>query len=315
MLAYSGKGRFYVEPVNLSEVVEEMTHMLEVSISKRAILRYNFAETLPAVEADVTQLRQVIMNLITNASEAIGDRSGVISVTTGVMHCDREYLSETYLDDDLPEGPYVYAEVADTGCGMDDEARVRLFEPFFTTKFAGRGLGLAAVLGIIRGHRGAIKVYSEPGKGTTVKVLLPISDQPVARPGDSPAPETAIELDGRVLLVDDEETVRLVASRMLDRLGFEVVTASNGREALEILEGDPDGFSCVLLDLTMPHMDGEETFREIRRLAPKLPVIISSGYNQQEVTQRFLGKGLAGFVQKPYQLASLLDVIRSAMDE
>ncbi|MBI5657006.1 MAG: histidine kinase, partial [Geobacter sp.] len=163
MLAYSGKGRFVVEPVDLNQLVEEMTSMLEVSISKKAILRYHLTRPLPAIEADPTQIRQIVMNLTINASEAIGEKSGVISVFTGCMECDRKYLAETWLDKDFVEGLYVFLEVADTGCGMDRETIERVFEPFFTTKFTGRGLGMAAILGIVRGHKGAIKVYSEPG--------------------------------------------------------------------------------------------------------------------------------------------------------
>ena len=153
MLAYSGKGRFVVEALNLNEIVEEMTRLLEVSISKNAVLKYNFADNLPAIVADGTQIRQVIMNLITNASEAIGDDDGEIAVRTSVQFLSHDYLSKTYVNDELTEGLYVCLEVADTGCGMDAEAKARLFDPFYSTKFAGRGLGLAAVLGIIRGHR------------------------------------------------------------------------------------------------------------------------------------------------------------------
>jgi signal transduction histidine kinase len=174
MLAYSGKGRFVVQSVRLAVVVEEMMSMLQVSISKKAIMRFSFMEHEPAIEADVTQLRQIVLNLVTNASDAIGDRSGVISVSTGVIECDRAYLTTTWLNDPLAEGFYAYLEVADSGCGMTREQLPKIFDPFFTTKFTGRGLGLAAVLGIVRGHKGAIKVYSEIGKGTTFKVLFPV---------------------------------------------------------------------------------------------------------------------------------------------
>ena len=177
MLAYSGKGNFVVEAIDLNRLVEEMGHMLEVSISKKAVLRYNLAQPLPAVEADATQIRQIIMNLVINASEAIGDKSGVIAITTGCLECDEAYLQDVWLTDPIPTGLYVFLEVADTGCGMDEETLAKIFDPFFTTKFTGRGLGMAAVLGIVRGHKGAIKVYSEPGKGSTFKVLLPASRQ------------------------------------------------------------------------------------------------------------------------------------------
>ena len=314
MLAYSGKGRFVVEAVDLSELVQEMTHMLEVSVSKKAVLRYEFADNLPAVEADATQIRQVIMNLITNASDAVGDRSGVISIVTGLMDVERSYLHETYLDEDLPEGLYVTLEVADTGCGMDAETQDKLFDPFFTTKFTGRGLGMAAVLGIIRGHSGAIRVYSELGQGTTMKLLLPAAGPPVAATrGD--AKKARWKGSGTVLLVDDEESVRAIGKAMLERLGMKVILAADGVEAVDIYREQADGIDCVILDLTMPRMNGEEAYRELRRIRDGVHVIMSSGYNQQDVTQRFVGKDLGGFIQKPYTLLSLATALQGALDE
>ena len=310
MLAYSGRGKFVIQVVDLGEVVEEMTHMLEVSISKKVVMRFNFAPHLPPVEADVTQLRQVIMNLIVNASEAIGDKSGVIAISTGAMECDRAYLSETWLDEAQPTGLYVYLEVADTGCGMDKATLSKIFDPFFTTKFTGRGLGLAAVLGIVRGHKGAIKVYSEPGRGTTFKILLPASRRPAKRLRSETSPAPSWKGSGTVLLVDDEETIRALGKQMLERLGFSVLLAADGREGLQVFSERRDEIHCVLLDLTMPHMDGEEAFREMRRLRHDVRVILSSGYNEQEVSQRFVGKGLAGFIQKPYQLSVLEKTLR-----
>ena len=254
------------------------------------------------------------MNLITNASEAIGDRSGIISITTGAVDCDRAYLTESYLDEELPEGLYVSLEVADTGCGMDAETRAKLFDPFFTTKFTGRGLGLAAVLGIVRGHRGAIKIYSEPGKGTTFKVLFPAVDaEPRSVADRKPPDREAWRGEGTVLLVDDEEAIRALGKRMLERAGFDVLTANDGRDAVELYREHGDQIVCVILDLTMPQMDGEEAFREMRRIRSDVCVIVSSGYNEQEVTQRFVGKGLAGFIQKPYKFNRLLDQVRQAL--
>ncbi len=314
MLAYSGRGRFVVGRYDLSEIVQEMAQILKVSVSKNAILRYNFTADLPAVEVDATQMRQVIMNLITNASEALGDQSGVISVSTGVMDCDRAYLGDSYLDDKLPEGKYVFLEIADTGAGMDEETRRRIFDPFFTTKFTGRGLGLAAVLGIVRGHKGAIKVYSEVGHGTTFKVLLPAKEWVL---GDREPRATQIVHPLRsgetILLVDDDPEVRDVGTQMLGRLGFKVLTAADGQEGLKVFQECGGEIACVILDLTMPGMGGEEVFRELRRLRPDVRVILSSGYNEQEVTQRFAGKGLAGFVQKPYRMASLKEILNRVL--
>jgi len=324
MLAYSGKGRFVVEPIDLNEFVEEMGHLLEVSISKKAVLKYNFADNLPPIDGDATQIRQIIMNLITNASEAIGDKSGVIALSTGAMECDRTYLDDVHeilragLDEPLPESLYVYIEVADTGCGMDSETVKKIFDPFFTTKFTGRGLGMAAVLGIVRGHGGAINIYSEPGKGTTFKVLFPAGESPengaVIQRRDTSASE-AWKARGTVLIADDEETVRAVGKQMLGRMGFEVLTAADGREAVEVFGDHADEIDCVLLDLTMPHMDGEQAFRQLRRLRPDVVVILCSGYNEQDATQRFAGKGLAGFIQKPYNMAALREKLMQVLPD
>lgn len=314
MLAYSGKGKFVVRPINLSELVEEMSHLLEVSISKRAVLKYHFAENLPLVEVDATQIRQVVMNLIMNASDAIGDKSGVITVSTGAIEADKDYLSETYLDDDLPEGCYVYVEVSDTGCGMDEETKSRIFDPFFTTKFTGRGLGLAAVLGIVRGHRGALKIYSQVGRGTTMKVLFPCSDETQSsslQQGKDHADDW--KASGKVLVVDDDETVLVVAKRMLENHGFEVLTAGDGTKGVELFQAYKDEIVLVLLDMTMPHMDGDEAFREMRRIRGDARVILSSGYNEQDATNRFAGKGLAGFIQKPYRTNQLLAKVRETL--
>jgi len=313
MLAYSGKGRFVIQRVYLAEVVGEMTQMLNVSVSKKAVLRFNHAAQVPAVELDVTQLRQIILNLVINASDAIGDRSGVIAISTGVMSCDEAYLATTWLGEEVPAGLYSYLEVADSGCGIPKEQLAKIFDPFFTTKFTGRGLGLAAVLGIVRGHHGALKVYSEVGRGTTFKVLFPVPADAGAVPSLAEEPVARWQGHGHILLVDDEESIRAIAQRLLERLGFQVLTASDGREAVEVVREQGDRLTCVLLDLTMPHMDGEETFREIRRLRVDLPVVLSSGYSEQDVVQRFSGKGLAGFVPKPFSLPSLQTALMKAL--
>jgi PAS domain S-box-containing protein len=312
MLAYSGKGKFVVEAIDLNRLMEEMLHMLEVSISKKAVLRLNLMPELPPVEADATQMHQVVMNLVINASEAIGDKSGVIAITTGSMECSHSYLKDVWQDDELHEGRYVYLEIADTGCGMDKETLSRLFDPFFTTKFTGRGLGMAAVLGIVRGHKGSIKVYSEPGKGTSFKILLPAGARTVV-PSANPGHAVTLRGAGSVLLVDDEKEVRDIGSEMLEELGFSVVTADDGWKAAELFKSSPD-IDFVILDLTMPHMDGEQCFRELRQIRPDVKVIMSSGFNEQEVTQKFAGKGLAGFIQKPYRLSVLREAIMAVQE-
>ena len=313
MLAYSGKGRFVVEQIDLSRLIEDITRLLEISISKKCVIKYNLMQGLPSVAADATQMRQVIMNLMINASEAIGDRSGVITITTGAMYCDSAYLSETYLDENLPEGLYVYLEVADNGTGMSEAVRARVFEPFFTTKFTGRGLGLAAVLGIVRGHRGALKIYSEQDVGSTFKALFPATDLPASLEEALQTPALEWRGSGTVLVIDDEETARGLARHMFERMGFEVLSASDGREGLELFRLNRERIRLVLLDMTMPHMDGEETFRELRRIQVAVRVILTSGYNEQTATSRFAGKGLAAFIQKPYRFEQLRSTVRNVL--
>lgn len=314
MLAYSGKGKFRTGVIDLNRMIEESGRLLEVSISKRATLSFGLSPEIPCVEADPVQLRQVVMNLITNASEAIGDRGGVISVTTGAMECDADYLCGAYVDENLPEGLYVYTEVNDTGCGMSEETLQRLFDPFFTTKFTGRGLGMSAVLGIVRGHKGAIKVLSEVDKGTSVKILLPASGELVEGPADTEE-DADWQGSGTILLVDDEETVRVVAKRMLTRLGFDVITADDGREAVDIARERHDEIDCVILDFTMTHMDGVQTFRELRRVQSDMRVILASGYSEDEIADRFAGKGLSGVIQKPYSSDAIAAKLREALGE
>ncbi|MEA3265369.1 MAG: PAS domain S-box protein [Candidatus Fermentibacteria bacterium] len=306
MLAYSGKGKFLIEKIDLNEAVDEMTHILEVSISKKAVIKYHYSRDLPLIEADATQIRQIIMNLVTNASDAIERTSGVISIKTGAMDCNSDYLASTYIDESLDSGQYIYVEVTDTGCGMSMETQKKLFDPFFTTKFTGRGLGLSAVLGIIRGHRGAIKVYSEPGRGTSIRVLFPSCDcSAVSSKKLKGGTEEQWTCPGTILLVDDEETILSVGSQMLQRIGFDVLTASDGYEAVKVFQENASNITLVILDLIMPHLDGEETFRELRRIREDVRVIMCSGYNEQEVTQRFAGKSIAGFIHKPYRYKEL----------
>jgi len=283
---------------------------LQVSISKRAVMKFNLGSGLPVVLGDATQLRQVVMNLVINASEAISEKSGFIGITTGLTRADRAYLSGAFFARDLPEGDYVSLEISDNGGGMSPEVLEKIFDPFFTTKFTGRGLGLAAVLGIVRGHNGALKVFSEQGWGTTFKILLPCAEG-VAEELATTAPGLADwKGSGRVLVVDDEETVRVTTARMLEASGFTTKLADHGRTGVEEFTADPDGYTLVLLDLTMPHMDGDEAFRLIRELRPNARVLLMSGFNEQEAIARFTGKGLAGFIQKPFTFPALREKLQ-----
>ncbi len=314
MLAYSGKGRFVVQPLSLNDVVREMGHLLSVSISKKVVIKYNFFAELPSVMADATQMRQVVMNLITNASEAIGEASGVVTLSTGVMDCDEAYLRGVVGDNDPhPAGQYVYLEVSDTGCGMDQDTLGRIFDPFFTTKFMGRGLGLAAVLGMVRRHHGAIRVQSQPGIGSTFQVLFPPAAQPCLPA--QPEPDLTVGATGTntVLVVDDEPEVLEVASLSLSQLGFRVLTAPDGRAALDVFRTHAGEIDAVLLDLMMPHLNGAEVFEQMQRLRPNVPVVVASGYSEEDVVTRLAGGAYAGFVQKPFRATALATKLRAAM--
>ena len=317
MLAYSGRGRFVIQRLDLRVLIGELDPILGATVSKNVTLRQVISGDVPPIEADPSQIRQVIMNLIINASESCGLEPGVITITLGARDCDSDTFAASVIRDELPEGRYVFVEITDTGCGMDDATRARIFEPFFTTKFTGRGLGLAAVLGIVRGHRGAIQLYSEKGRGTMFRLLFPVAAEPTAQ---SKAPAAATQNwrgSGTVLLADDEATVRDVGKKMLQRLGFNVILANDGLEAVRLFREAVverlENIECVLLDLTMPRMDGQAAFLEIRRMRPRVPVILSSGYNEQEVTQKFAGKAFTSFVQKPYQILDLAAKLREVL--
>ncbi|HEX03939.1 MAG TPA: response regulator, partial [Bacteroidetes bacterium] len=316
MLAYSGKGSFIIEPMDLSKAIEEMYNLLKVSISRHCELDCDYSDDVPMVNGDATQIRQVVMNLITNASDAIGDNVGTITIRTGRMELTKGSLGAVYLDKDLEEGLYSYVEVSDTGCGMDKETIDKMFDPFFTTKFTGRGLGLAAVLGILRSHKGMFKVYSELGKGTTIRALLPASDQQVI-PDDSKTDQIELNTNasGTVLVVDDDETVRQVAEMMLQGFGYTVRTAVDGMDACELYTREGESIDLVILDMSMPRMDGEETFNELKKIDADVRVMLSSGYNEQETMSDFDGDGLCGFIQKPYQMSELILQVQESLSK
>jgi PAS domain S-box-containing protein len=310
LLAYSGKGHFEVRPIDLSVHVRELATLLETTISKKVQLRLELTQDMPPVSADIAQLQQIVMNLVINGAEAIGDQRGTVLVTTGLQNIDEFYVQSLFSSEGIAPGDYVYLEVHDTGCGMDEATKMRIFDPFFTTKFTGRGLGLAAVMGIVRGHKGAIKVYSSPGKGTTFKVFFPAAEGTAARP----APEVmTFRGEGVALVVDDDQGVREAASRLLEFFGFSVLQAVDGRHGTEVFRQHESEIVIVILDMTMPEMNGEETFREIRRVRSDVPVILTSGYNEIEATRRFTAKGLAGFLQKPFTPKELTQKLALAL--
>ena len=314
LLAYAGKGRLQVLEVDLNRLVEEMTQLLTVSLSKKAVVRYDLAPALPLISADPSQMQQLVMNLVTNASEAIGDEiSGLITLRTGVQMVDDATNSGLLPSLPLPAGRYVTLEVSDTGCGMSPEVRERIFDPFYTTKFTGRGLGLSAMLGILRSHKGSLKVYSELGRGSVFKLFLPALtlDAEYLPPRHAAG---AWQGHGVLLVVDDEPGARAVARALAESHGFQTLEAADGLEAVALFDLRHTEITAVLMDLTMPHMDGRQAFLRMQQVDPKIPVVLTSGYSEQDVLADFLGKGLAGFLPKPYQSSQFLSVIRQAVE-
>src|SRR5262249_11083191 len=305
LLAYSGKGRFVIRRINLNELIEDMRQLLQVSISKKAALEVQAEERISAIEADPSQIRQVLLNLVINASEALEDPNGYLRLRTGLTRVEPVPRDEPSPLKELPAGEYVYVEVSDTGCGMDRETLGRIFDPFFTTKFIGRGLGLAAVSGIVRAHRGAWHITSEPGRGSTFRILFPSCGQesdPLALPMSSP---TRWRGHGTVLVADDEEGVRAVTAQMLRSFGFDVRQACNGEEVIAILREQAESLTAIVLDLTMPRLSGEESLGIIHRLAPGLPVLLVSGCGDQELLRELCERAASDFLTQPFKLEEL----------
>jgi CheY-like chemotaxis protein len=313
MLAYAGKGRFEVQPLNLSAVVEEMSGLVRSSISRAVLLRTNLEPDLPAVEADPGQIEQVVMNLLINAAEAIGDKSGLIAVQTGVRDLDKGHIDLELEDADIRPGRYVFLEVRDNGCGLDEATKARIFDPFFTTKFMGRGLGLAAVAGIVRAHRGAIKVSSTSDKGSSFLVLFPAGNRAAAAPAPARQEDERLVGSGTILLVDDEETVRGLAKKTLEQYGYDVLVADSGPAAIAIFKRASNRISLVILDLSMPGMDGRATLPELLKIKPDVAVIISSGYSEAETLNLFAESHIAGFIQKPYTARQLAMKVKATL--
>lgn len=315
MRAYSGQGHVGMEQLVFNDIVAEILRLLKTSIPKQIHLEYDFASNLPIIEADTAQINQVIMNLLINASEAIDEKKGTISIRTKAFEATRDYLSKTHLNENLPTGQYLMLEISDTGCGMDAETKEKIFDPFFTTKFIGRGLGLAATLGIIRGHHGAIRVISEPEKGSTFQVIFPAGKE-TALPQTTPPNESIREWKGHgtVLVVDDEKSFLNVASIILKRSGFVVCTAEDGKKAIDCFGENHEKVVAILLDMSMPGMSGEETFAELQKIDDNVPVFLCSGFPEQDAVKHFSGGGLAGFLQKPFQIDTLLSALRNVIE-
>ena len=314
MLAYSGKGRFLIKGIDINSMISETVTLLGIAASKNCQLQYEMARGLPQVEADETQLRQVVMNLVLNASEAIGNVPGIITVKTSLAELGRSSPEILQHEEQLAPGTYVRIEVRDTGPGMSEDIQKKIFDPFFTTKFTGRGLGLSAVQGIVRGHKGLITLVSAPGKGSSFRIWLPAASNAASA---SEAPVAAVGANwrgsGHILVVDDEHVIRDVASRLLQLAGFTTSLAVNGAEAIELLSANPAAYSMILLDMTMPVMDGVEAFSQLRQLNPSVPIVIMSGFTKHGIDAPFADNAPTAFIDKPLNGPVLIDTLRKIL--
>ena len=313
LMVYSGKDEARLEPVDLSLVVEEMLELLKISISKHAMLLVDLPKNLPAVRANAVQIRQIVMNLITNASEALGDKEGVISVTVRRVESGPGAFAES--PPDYSAGAHLRLEVRDTGCGMTAETVAKIFDPFFTTKFAGRGLGLAAVQGIVRSHGGTVNVVSAPGQGSRFEILLPCIGEPARGTTDIAVPASAHEygrVAGTVLVVEDEEILRLAVSKMLRKERFSVLEAGDGTTGANLFRANEPKIDVVLLDVTLPGMSGRDVLAEMRRIRPDVKVVLTTAFNQDNALSSMGEQHPWGYVRKPYRFRELIGLLRKA---
>jgi PAS domain S-box-containing protein len=315
MLAYAGKASFEQARIDMRRVVDEMIRMLQATIAQNVTITPVFSADVPCVTGDASQIRQVVMNLIINAAEAIANEQGEIRVSLSRKMLTPEKPEKDYLGKIIPQGCYVCLEVADTGCGMDQETYNRIFEPFYSTKFSGRGLGMSVVLGMTKAHGGALQLRSELGKGTTFTIFLPV--QPSDCAGEDPfqpIPTVPWQGSGTILLVEDEVHVMLIARTMLQKMGFTVLGAPDGRQALQLFQENAATITLVVTDLGMPVMDGYELIAELKKLRPDLPIIISSGFGDGVETSRLASGEMAGFISKPYRFEQFQDLLKRVVE-
>ncbi len=314
LLAYAGKGNFVVEPVNLSSLVREISDLIRSSAPRNVTLELDLQPNVPAIEADATQMQQLVMNLILNAAEAAGERPGEVRISTGVCLIAPGEPVTQYRPDPPPPGTYVTVQVSDDGCGMTEAVQVQVFDPFFTTKFTGRGLGLSAALGIVRSHRGAISVESKEGVGSTFTVLLPAveSMQTWVAPVEEKRATEPVSA-AAVLIIDDEDMVRRAARAALEHFGYSVFEASNGQDGTDLFSRLHDRISVVFLDLSMPRMDGHEVWQYIRRIRPDIGIVISSGFEEADAMKQFSRDPALFFLKKPFTAGALAEKIREAV--
>jgi signal transduction histidine kinase/CheY-like chemotaxis protein len=320
MLTYVGKGITAKKELDLNRLVMENVKLLRSAASAAVMLELSLSEQPLHIQADVAQIQQVVMNLITNAAESIEEQPGIVRITTGTQLCDNDFLESSLLDDKPEPGRYVFLEVQDNGCGMSKDILKRLFDPFFTTKFTGRGLGMSAVMGIMKIHGGALFVESEPGVGTTFRAMFPAvhsvptaqSDTSVSRPSEKSI-SLKSPLSALALVVDDEKSVLKICANMLKFCGYSVITACDGIDAVTKFQEHAGEISVVIMDLTMPNMDGITAMREIYGIKPDAKVILASGFNKDDLGERIADHPPAGLICKPYSMKELDAEIRRVM--
>lgn len=309
MLAYSGKGQFSFGNVQVNETVGETVRQFQSNLPKSVQVQLDLAEKLPPVRADDEQIHQVIMSLLANACESLNGKPGKLQITTRLMKCTQRTLAAARLETSADPGWFVAIEVCDNGCGMDEEVMTHMFDPFYSTKFIGRGLGLSAILGIVRGHKGAIMVESKVGKGTSFKVLFPAFKATLSATSDQIQKPAREESSGVVLVVDDEPLLLELCSTALRNIGVQVLCAANGQEAVDLFQKNAEAIRCVLLDLSMPRMNGWAVFERIRQIKPGIRVILSSGYCEEDALSEFHAEKPECFLQKPYTFESLKEKV------
>ncbi len=313
LLAYAGKGRLRTEKIGLSDLIQEILTLVHTSIPRSVDVKLDLAPDLPPVEADPAQIQQLVMNLVINGAEAIGEGNpGTVQIKTGLRKLTAREIHDNFASEALTPGSYVWLEIEDTGSGMDEATKARIFDPFFTTKFTGRGLGLAAVSGIVKTNRGAIRVYSTPGHGTSFYILFPAAAPKRAAKPAKPEPKH-LRGSGTVLVIDDESVVHDAARAMLEKSGFEVLLADSSEAGAELLRAQGERISLVILDLTMPGISGEQAFDLLRAIHPGVPILLASGYDEVEASARAGGRPFAGFIHKPFNLDRLLNAVSSAL--
>jgi PAS domain S-box-containing protein len=309
LLAFSGGGRFTLRPLDLTGLTREIVEILDVSVPQHVKVVLHNGAAPSTVMADSSQMEQLVMNLLSNAVEAYGEQGGVVDIAVQTAQLDSDTIRTRELS--LESGPFVILRISDQACGMTTEQVSQIFEPFFTTKLGGRGLGLAAAQGIARGHNGAIAVDSKPGQGTTFEVFIPVCSEALEQAVPPDDTDNTTGPQGTILLVDDQPEVLAVAKLLLEELGYEVVAASSGREALSLFELHQHTISVAVIDLTMPEMDGIQICDALRAMRPALPVILSSGYSADDVTRKLRDRTAANFIQKPYSLGQLRQALSS----